>query len=144
MNRDPKKQRKPYSTEDFCTFIDRSSNKPALAASTAFMALAEAKKLPSWALGFFSDFKGGEKTKRPWDELAMVGENFILLAPVEIHEGFEGTMIAEHECSGKEIQVVHAGGTWLIKVPEFNDFLYAEAGATVDVLRPPDPIAPDR
>ena len=137
MNRDPKKQRKPYTVEDFCTFIDRNINKPAEAAATAYMALVKSKELPPWALGFFSDFKHGQPTKRPTSELAMLGENFILLAPIEVHEGFEGTMIAEGVCSGQVIKVEHAGTTWQVQVPEFEGFLYSEANITVDVLSTP-------
>ena len=38
MNRDPKKQRKPYTTEDFCFFIDHTANKPEEKAATALAA----------------------------------------------------------------------------------------------------------
>ena len=134
MNRDPKKQRKAFTAEDFCTFIDKNVNRPAEEAALAYMALVREKELPPWALGFFSDFKHGKPTKRPTSELCMIGEGFLLLAPTEIHEGFEGTMIAEQSCSGKLIRCQHAEKEWQIQVPQFEGFLYSEAGVTVDVV----------
>lgn len=141
MNRDPKKQRKPFGAEDFCCFIDQASNKPEREAATAFMALVRDKVLPAWALGFFADFKNGEPTKRPSDELAMVGNDVILLAPIEIHEGFEGTIIAEQTASDQVRHLEHSGRTWVCKIPKFDGYLYAEAGVTVDIISQPIPLA---
>ena len=138
MNRDPKKNRKPFSTEDFCTFIDRASNKPEEEAALAFMALVREKELPHWALGFFSDFKHGAITKRPTKELALVGEDVILLAPLEIHEGFEGTMIAEHSASEQIRTVMYNGMEWTIQVPKFEGMMFAQAAMTVDIIKPPE------
>ena len=138
MNRDPKKNRKPFTTEDFCMFVDRSSNRPEEEAALAFMALVREKELPPWALGFFADFKHGKVTKRPTKELAMVGEDIIILAPVEIHEGFEGTMIAEQKASEQVRTVEHNGMTWTIQVPKFEGMMFAQAGMSVDVIGVPE------
>lgn len=139
MNRDPKKNRKPFTTEDFCTFIDRASNRPEEEAALAFMALVREKELPVWALGFFSDFKHGAPTKRPTKELALIGKDIILLAPIEIHEGFEGTMIAEQSASEQTRTVMHNGMEWTIQVPKFEGMMFAQAGMTVDIIGSPEP-----
>jgi len=140
MNRDPKKQRKPYTTEDFCFFIDHEANRPEAKAAQAYMALVKANKLPAFALGFFGDFKHGEPTKRDWDQLAMVGKDVVLLAPSSIEGGFECTMLAEHSASGERRTVFHMGQDWVIEVPVFEDFVYAKNQVEVDVvIRPQSP-----
>lgn len=140
MNRDVKKQRKPFTTEDFCFFVEFSSNKPEEEAALAYMALVREKKLPPWALGVFSDFKHGAQTKRPIDELVMLGEDLILLAPVEIHEGFEGTLVAEQSASEQIRDVEHMGLIFRVQVPPFEGMLFAQAGMTLDVIGSPEPI----
>lgn len=142
MNRDPKKNRKPFSTEDFCTFIDRASNRPEEEAALAFMALVREKELPHWALGFFADFKHGKITKRPTKELAMVGEDVILLAPIEIHEGFEGTLIAEQSASEQIRTVIYNDVEFNIQVPKFEGMMFAQAGMTVDIISLPGLVLP--
>lgn len=122
---------------DFCFFIDHAANKPEERAARAFMTLVEAKKLPGFALGFFSDFKHGKPGKAPWSELALVHENFVLLAPVEIDGGFSGTMLAEHEVSGQIIEVQHMNQIWTIQVPTFSDYVKAENNVEIDVVKPP-------
>ena len=103
------------------------------------MTLVEAKKLPGFALGFFSDFKHGKASKSPWHEMALIHENFVLLAPLEIDGGFSGLMLAEQEVSGKTIYVEHMNMQWLIQVPTFNDYVKAENGVEIDVVKRPEP-----
>ena len=137
MNRDSKKQRKPFSAEDFCFFIDHQVNKPEARAAVAFMALVREKQLPAWALSFFADFKHGAPTKTPLKELVLKGEQFIMLAPVEIDGGFSGTMIAEHAVSNKEIEVEHMDMIYTIQVPAFEDYVCAKNNVEVDITQPP-------
>ena len=124
--------------EDFCFFVDHAANKPEERAARAFMTLLEAKKLPGFTLGFFSDFKHGKPSKAPWQETALVHENFVLLAPVEIDGGFSGTMLAEHEVAGKIITCQHMDQLWMIQVPEFRDFVKAENNVEINVIKPPE------
>ena len=140
MNRDPKKQRKPFTAEDFCYFIDHNANRPEQKAATAFMALVKAQKLPAFCLGFFSDFKHGEPTKREWDQLAMVGEDAVLLAPSSIEDGFEGTLLAEHSASGQIRKLFHMGEYYTVKIPEFEDFVYASNQVEIDLIMLPGQI----
>jgi hypothetical protein len=142
LNRDPKRTRKAYTAEDFCFFVDHGYNKPEERAARAFMSLVQAKQLPSFALGFFSDFKHGKASKAPWEEQALVHESFILLAPMPIDGGFTGTMLAENEVAGQVIEVQHMGQTWVIQVPDFNDYVKAENSIEIDVVRPPEPVPP--
>ena len=137
MNRDPKKQRKPYTTEDFCFFIDHTANKPEEKAATAYMALVKASKLPAFALAFFSDFKGGRPTRREWQQLAMVGDDVVLLAPSEIEGGFEGTLLAENSASGEIRTLLHDGQEYVVQIPQFEDFVYASNQVEIDLIKPP-------
>lgn len=99
------------------------------------MRLMKEGLMPPWALGFFSDFKHAEPSKRPVEEIAMVHEQFLLLAPVEIEGGWEGLMLAEHAVSGQQVEVSYQGGKVRILAPEFEDFVIVKA-AEVDLVRP--------
>lgn len=138
MNRDPKKQRKPYSVEDFCFFVDHEANKPEVRAASAYMRLLKDNLIPPWAVFCFQDFKHATASSRPSSEVAMVGESFILLDPQEIDGGFVGLMLAEHTAASKVITVDYDGQHWQIQTPEFEDFVLAKAGTEVDLVRPFD------
>jgi len=139
MNRDPKKQRKPFEMTDFCLFVDHNINKPEERAALAYMALVHKKQLPPWALAFFSDFKHGAKTKRPISELVLLGTDAILLAPVDIEDGFEGLLIAEQSASGQVRSMRYQRMIFEVRIPEFDDYLKAENGIQVDIVSQPRP-----
>lgn len=105
------------------------------------MALVKAKKMPAFALPFFADFKHGEPSKAPLEQVTMLHPEFLFLDPQTIEGGFLGTMIAEHSVSGKIIEVEHMQQIWTIQVPEFEDFILAKNLVEVDVVTPPKPIA---
>jgi len=139
MNRDPKKQRKPYEMADFCLFVDHNFNRPEERAALAYMALVHKKQLPPWALAFFSDFKHGARTKRPISELVLLGTDAILLAPVDIEDGFEGLLIAEQSASGQVRSMRYQNMIFEVRIPEFDDYLKAENGIQVDIVSQPQP-----
>lgn len=141
LNRDAKKQRKPYSAADFCFFVDHEENRPEARAASIYMALVKAKRLPGFALPFFSDFKHGEPSKAPLEQVVMLHPEFVFLDPQAIEGGFIGTMIAEHSVSGKTIEVEHMDQIWTIQVPEFEDYILAKNLVEIDVVMPPQPIA---
>ncbi|ACT65627.1 predicted protein [Cyanophage PSS2] len=146
LNRDSKKNRKPFSAEDFCFFMDRDANKPEERAARAYMKLEELEELPDWAVFCATDFLHGEG--KPFlSDPALRGDGFLLLAPVEIDEGFRGLLIAQYKVSGKKIQAAWEGSVYEVDVPEFNNFVTAQSEVdvnairlgTVDVVWPPTP-----
>ena len=124
--------------------MDHEENKPEARAAAIYMALIKAKKMPAFALPFFSDFKHAEPSKAPLDQVAMVHPEFVFLDPTPIDGGFQGTMVAEHSVSGQVIEVEHMGQIWEIQVPEFEDFVIAKNLVEIDVVTPPRPARPSQ
>jgi len=135
VNRDHKRQRKPFAMEDFCFFIDRESMKPEVQAAMAYRRLLDDGVLPPWALFCFADFKGAEPSRRAAGEVAIMGDGWILLAPVEAEGGFTGLLLAEQHVAGQTLQ-----GQWLdepveVELPPFQDFVIAKAGVHLPETR---------
>ena len=124
---------------DFCLFVDHTINKPEERAALAYMALVQKKRLPPWALAFFSDFKHGTKTKRPISELVLLGTDAMLLAPQDIEDGFEGLLIAEQSASGQVRTMRYQNMLFDVRIPEFDDYLKAENNIQVDIISQPRP-----
>ena len=133
QNRDPKKQRKPYSTLDFCFFVEDTNSGPDDRAARAYMKLVNDETLPDWAVFCAGDFISGDGKPFHTDP-ALIGDGFMLLAPQEIEGGFTGTMLAQQHLSGKSIVCVYEENRYRVTVPEFNDFVKAEAGVEIDAL----------
>ena len=137
MNMDSKKQRKPFAIEDFCFFVDRDQNKPEAKAAAAYMRLVKDGQLPPWAVFCFSDFKHAEADPRPASEVAIIHANFILLAPVEIDNGYQGLLLAEHCVSLAEVDVSFDSKDLRLKLPEIEGYVVAKAEQELDLLTRP-------
>lgn len=137
MNRDPKKQRKPYSALDFCMFVDREQYKPEALAAAAYMRLIEDNRLPPWALFCIADFKHAEPALRSAEEVAIIHESFILLAPVPIEGGWTGLMLAEGAISNSTIHVTYEDEPWAISIPKLDGFTVATSNVELDAVRLP-------
>lgn len=135
LNRDPKKQRKPYSALDFCLFADREASRPEALAAAAYMRLVEDKRLPPWALFCIADFKHATAALRSADEVAMIHDSFILLAPVPIEGGFTGLMLAEGAISNSTIQITYEDELWAIQIPKLEGFTVATSNIELDAVR---------
>lgn len=138
LNRDSKKNRKPYSAADFCFFIDHQEGRPEARAAGAYMRLAEEGLLPPWALFAFADFKGTAPSKGEIEELALIGEGVVLLAPREIDDGLVGLLLAEQFVSGQEVTARFRGEDVRVNVPKFDGFTIAKSEAEIDLVRPLD------
>lgn len=134
LNRDPKKQRKPYSVDDFTFFGETEEAKPEYRAAIAYMTLLARNELPGWALFCHNDFKSGSGKTYPTDP-AMRGEGFLLLAPTENENKIKGLMVAEQRVSGKQIAVTWESHKMMISVPKFDGYVCAKADTEVTVLR---------
>lgn len=134
MNRDPKKQKKPYTVEDFTFFNPSEESKPEYRAAMAYMTLLEREQLPSWALFCLNDFKSAKGKTYPTDP-AVIGDGLILLAPEEEGNKIKGLMIAEHRVSGKQVPAQWEGHSMVVSVPKFDGFVAAKADTELTVLR---------
>ena len=141
LNRDTKKTRKAYNPIDFCFFHDVEANRPQAQAAAAYMRLVQDKVIPGWALFCFTDFKWSEPSQRTVDECAMVGENWVLLAPESIEGGYTGLLLAEFIRSGEVVQGNWMGKTITVRLPVFEDYVLAKEGVELDEMAPPVPAA---
>lgn len=132
INRDTKKQKKPYAMEDFCFFLDRDAMKPEALAAAAYQRLLADKLLPPWALFCFADFKGAEPSRRDASEVAIIGDGWILLAPAELDSGFSGLLLAEQRAAGTIATGSFAGQSVDVELPHFQEFVMAKAGVTLE------------
>lgn len=142
MNRDSKKQRKPFAAIDFCFFHDVEANKPQARAAAAYMRLVEDKQMPPWALFCFSDFKHAEPSTLDQGQVAIIGDQWILLAPTAIDGGFSGLLIAEHAVSGQQLPGRYQGQDLVLQLPTFEDYVLAREGVELDEVKPPGPAVP--
>jgi hypothetical protein len=136
MERDSKKNRKPFEAADFCFFLDVEENRPKARAAAAYMALVKSERLPEWATWIYADMKDG-KGKVYLGDPAMMGDGVILLAPTEIDGGFRGLLLAEAKVSGRQIEMVWRDMVHLLAIPKFDSFFYAEDEVDLDLLMPP-------
>lgn len=132
MNRDAKKQRKAFDVFDFCFFHDQEANKPQARAAAAYMRLVIEKMMPPWALFCFTDFKHAEASPRDAEQVAIIGDGFVLLAPDPITGGFQGLLLAEHRVAGMEVEGAYMGETVKVRLPLFEDFVLAKEGVELD------------
>lgn len=116
------------------------ANKPAARAAAAYMRLIADKLMPPWALFCFTDFKHAEASPRDADQVSIVGDGWVLLAPDPITGGFQGLLLAEHRVAGAVVEGAYMGGTVTVRLPQFEDFVLAKEGVELDqVGLLPDP-----
>ena len=95
VNRDSKRQRKPYSAEDFYLYQPRDEQDlPAGRCGAAALALIERRLFPGWALFCYRELASGASSTPP-ALLAFISDTAILLAPVKTSDGYKGMLIAQ-------------------------------------------------
>ena len=134
LNRDSKQNRKPFTADDFCFFGDREANLPEERAARAYMKLEALEELPDWAVFCAPDFMHGEG-KAFLSDPALRGDGFLLLAPLEIDDGFRGLLIAQYKVSGATIQAAWEGDVYEVEVPKFKNFVTAQSEVDVNAVR---------
>jgi hypothetical protein len=136
LNRDRKKQRKPFNIEDFYLYAERSDESlPSSRYGAAAMKLTQMNQLPTWALFVFHDLKKVSVKANPPELLAFIGDDVIILAPSVSPQGCKGMLIAQSTASrsirslvspcGKEIRII---------TPVINQKFYAEEDVVLDVV----------
>lgn len=105
LNRDRKKQSRPYKVEDFYMYQPRDErNLPLARNGAAAMMLVRMRVFPSWALFCYRELASASDGDAP-ELLAYISEDAILLAPVHKTGTVTGMLIAREEASGKTVQM---------------------------------------
>ena len=100
QQRDPKKQKKPFSLEDFSFYIQREDrNLPAGAYGSAALRAIKEELFPSWALFCYQDLANGADQAYSPENPILVCEDAILLHPVKTPGGVAGMLIAQESAS---------------------------------------------
>lgn len=100
MNRDRKKQRKPYALQDFYFYDNKElANLPEPRYGAAALALISKKLYPAWALFVYKDLKDRAKDALPPEILCLQCEDAILLAPSIEGGCIKGMLIAAASAS---------------------------------------------
>lgn len=131
QNRDPKKQKRAFSFEDFAFYIPRESrNLPNGAYGSAALAAIKAKHFPSWALFCYKDLVSSADQNYVPEVPVLFAKDAILLHPVKDGAGWRGMLIAM-ESAGNERRVFQdgQGNTWTLTVP----FIETKVVAVEDV-----------
>lgn len=135
INRDPKKNRKPFSFEDFCMYLSLEDRDiPSSEFGSAAMVLIEKRIFPSWALFAYKDLKSAASGLPP-DVLAYLSDDIIILAP-QISEGsVKGMMIAMQKASGK-LRYLESPchKQVIIKVPKFDGKFYCCENVVIELI----------
>lgn len=103
------------------------------------MRLLKDDVLPPWAIFCFPDFKHATESPARPDDVALIGDDFILLAPVAIDGGYEGLLIAEQSASSQRRTASFEGRELEVLIPPFEGYVYAKAGVEIDLAMPPGP-----
>jgi hypothetical protein len=135
MNRDRKKNKKPFTLESFCFYKDpEETNSPAARYGAAAVALLDMGLFPAWALFVYKDLKTNAENAMPPEPLALVGDFVVILAP-SVDEGqCTGMLIASMEASDKVVEVFSPCGKSLtVRVPKFEGSVFALEDASLPI-----------
>ena len=100
QNRDPKKQRRGFTLEDFSFYISRDErNLPAAAYGSAALAAIKARSYPTWALFCYKDLAAVADPDYVPELPLLSCEDAILLHPVRSGRGWRGMLIAQETAS---------------------------------------------
>jgi len=102
VNRDSKKQRKPYSLDQFCLYqLQEDKNLPSYVYGSAAISAHKLKMLPNWALFCFKDLASTASKEYEPSNPVLLAEDALLLHPVKGPNGWKGLLIAQESASGK-------------------------------------------
>ena len=105
INRDSKKQKKPYKMNDFFLFEpDEDKNIPTGTYGAAAMKLIEIDRFPSWALFVYKDLAASSNGAPP-GLLAFIHKEAIILAPIVKGDLVTGMLICTEKAYGKTLQM---------------------------------------
>ena len=133
QQRDPKKQRKPFTLDDFSFYMPREArNLPAGAYGSAAMALIKDRKFPSWALFCYKDLAAGANQNYRPENPALIASDCILLHPVQVGGGWKGMMIATESASDQcRTFTDEKGRSYQLTVPYIETKFVAQEDVTL-------------
>ena len=120
MNRDRKKQKRPFEMSDFYMYPDGAMEDSIDGIyGAAAIAMVESKVFPSWALFAYKQIvKNAEKSTAP-DELYYMSNNAVIIAPKIVESCVKGLLIAKKSAEKSSIVMVNGkGGMIKVRIPE--------------------------
>ena len=101
-NRDPKKQKKPFTMDQFCIYKpDEDKNLPSYLYGSALLSAHKMGMLPNWAFFCFKELAAtANKDYRP-ENPVFLAEDALLLHPMKEGKGWKGLLIAQESAGGK-------------------------------------------
>lgn len=119
MNRDPKKQKKPYTLDQFCLYQpEEERNIPSYKYGSAALSAHSKGMLPTWALFCFKELKASASLTYKPSNPVLLAEDALLLHPVKTEAGWRGLLIACESASQKIREFRDAEGkTYSLAVP---------------------------
>lgn len=135
MNRDRKKQRKPFKIDDFYYYIDKeSSNLPEPKYGAAALKLIEQKQFPTWALFVFNDLKARANDAIAPELLCLGCDDAIILAPDIDGKTINGMLIAMSSASKARRIVTSPCGLMIdVTIPEISGKVIATEDVDVQI-----------
>lgn len=136
LNRDKKKRRKPFEIEEFCLYLNvEDLNLPNKRYGAAAKELIKIGKFPSWALFVYKDLIANCEDAKPPSNIALIGEDCIILAPSINEIECDGMLIALHSASEKIRNLKDlAGNEYKVRMPELLSAVNAIEDSSVRIL----------
>lgn len=133
QNRDPKKQKKGFTFEDFSFYIPRDERDlPDGAYGSAALAAISARLYPGWALFCYKDLVAGADTSYVPNEPILVAPDAILLHPVRSGAGWKGMLIAQESASEQQRRFEDSqGNVYTLTVPFIETKIVAVEDVTL-------------
>lgn len=127
INRDSKRQRKPYRLDEFCFFQSKEErNIPSRVFGAAAMELIKRNLFPSWALFTYKDLRESAEGDPPAD-LCYKAKDALIIAPEIDNRFIYGMLIAQESASGKFRAMEDLNGKRIfVYIPEFRGKFYTE------------------
>lgn len=137
MNRDRKKQNKPFKMSDFYFYDNKELEKmPEARYGAAAMEMINQKIFPVWALFVYSDLKARANDALPPEMLCLQDEHTLILAP-NIEEGvIRGMLIATEQASNSMRTLTSPCGlTVEVRIPKLEHKYVAIEDLELQVAR---------
>lgn len=132
-DRDPKKNKKGYSYEDFSFYKPSGGvNGPEDYYGSAMLHLAKTNQLPPWALFCFKEVAGNADPSYVPELPALIAHDAMLLHPTKTPAGWSGMLIALESASTQQRVFKGTGGEEVVlTVPHIHTKVIAEEGITL-------------
>ena len=136
QQRDPKKQKRAFSLEDFSIYRpveDRNLAAPKY--GSAAVALIDKGTFPRWALFCYKDLAAQADKNYTPTVLSYQCDDAILLHPVGRGNGYAGMLIAQESASNRVRTMVNEHGQEIkVRIPKIDTKIVAEEGITLDLV----------